>query len=207
MNKALIILFVMLASLPHTLYGQEPANYEIIINGKKYDISLGRAYQKELVSGDIVSFRVDKKAVMTYKDDFVSFEHNGSLTISSTDLGDGIRQAVISTALGTLILIQEYSFINPTSMANITLQALTKDQIKFGYKMQKKTYSKELKNGTKLNGNKVTLSLNDEEEHWTVLSYGKKDKGLLVITKIDKQYIEREKDIIELMWETLQIVL
>ena len=44
-----------------------------------------------------------------------------------------------------------------------------------------------------------------EEEHWTVSAYGKKDRGFLVITKIDKQYLGAEKNIIDLMWETLQI--
>jgi hypothetical protein len=40
-----------------------------------------------------------------------------------------------------------------------------------------------------------------------VLACGKKDRGFLVITKIAKEYLGTEKDIIELMWETLQIEL
>jgi hypothetical protein len=40
-----------------------------------------------------------------------------------------------------------------------------------------------------------------------VLAYGKRDSGFLVITKIDKENFNAEKNIIDLIWETLQIQL
>jgi hypothetical protein len=73
--------------------------------------------------------------------------------------------------------------------------------------MQKEAYSKALKDGTKLFGKRAILKYNDEEEYWTVLAYGKKDRGFMVITKIDRENLDTEKNIIELMWETLQIEL
>jgi hypothetical protein len=109
--------------------------------------------------------------------------------------------------MGTLVLIQEYSKMNPASLVNLMLQELTKEQINYGYKMQKEAYSQTLKDGTKVTGKRAILKYNDDEEYWTVLAYGKKDRGLLVITKIDKENLESEKNIIELMWETLQIEL
>ena len=206
MNKILILL-AMITILPCYAFGQNVPNYEISINGETYDISLGRDYQIKSNSGEKLHFRVNKKALMTYKNGYISFQHKSDLAISSTDLGNGIRQIMTNTAVGTLVLIQEYSTMNPTAMVNLMLQELTKEQINYGYKMQKETHSKALKNGTKLRGLKATLKYNEEEEYWTVTAYGKKDKGLLVITKIDKEYLSTEKNIIDLMWETLQIEL
>ena len=197
----------MITILPCHAFGQNVPNYEISINGETYDISLGRDYQIKSNSGEKLHFRVNKKALMTYKNGYISFQHKSDLAISSTDLGNGIRQIMTNTAVGTLVLIQEYSTMNPTAMVNLMLQELTKEQINYGYKMQKETHSKALKNGTKLRGLKATLKYNEEEEYWTVTAYGKKDKGLLVITKIDKGYLSTEKNIIDLMWETLQIEL
>lgn len=206
MNK-LIILLAMITILPCHAFGQNVPNYEISINGETYDISLGRDYQIKSNSGEKLHFRVNKKAVMTYKNGYISFQHKSDLAISSTDLGNGIRQIMTNTAVGTLVLIQEYSTMNPSAMVNLMLQELTKEQINYGYKMQKETHSKALKDGIKLRGLRATLKYNEEEEYWTVSAYGKKDRGLLVITKIDKEYLSTEKSIIDLMWETLQIEL
>ena len=195
----------MITVLPCHAFGQNVPNYEISINGETYDISLGRDYQIKSNSGEILHFRVNKKAVMTYKNGYISFQHKSDLAISSTDLGNGIRQTITNTAVGTLVLIQEYSTMNPASLVNLMLQELTKEQINYGYKMQKETFSKALKDGTKLTGKRAILKYNDEEEYWTVLAYGKKDRGFMVITKIDKENFDTENNIIDLMWETLQI--
>jgi len=64
-----------------------------------------------------------------------------------------------------------------------------------------------LKDGTKLDGKKAILKYKDEEEYWCVVAHGKKDRGFLVITKIDKENFDAEKNIIGLMWETLKIEL
>lgn len=206
MNKILILLAIV-TILPCHAFGQDVPNYEISINGQTYDICLGRDYQIKSDSGEKLHFKVNKKALMTYKNGYISFQHKSDLAISSTDLGNGIRQIMTNTAVGTLVLIQEYSSMNPTAMVNLMLQELTKEQINYGYKMQKETHSKALMDGTKLRGLRATLKYNEEEEYWTVSAYGKKDRGLLVITKIDKEYLSTEKNIIDLMWETLQIEL
>ena len=203
--KKFMTLLVMIAFLPFNAFGQDVLNYEISINGTTYDISLDRDYEIESDSGEKFYFRVNKKAVMTYNNGQISFQHKSDIAVSSTDLGDGIRQTMTNTAVGTLVLIQEYSSMNPTAIVSLMLQELTKEQRNYGYKMQKQTFSKALKDGTNLKGLTATLKYKDEEEYWTVSAYGQKDRGILVVTKIDKQYLSTEKNIIDLMWETLQI--
>jgi hypothetical protein len=205
MRKALTIIITMLAILPFQTFADETKNYEITINGKTYDVSLGREYQAQLDSGKTVTFKIDKKAIMIYRDDFISFRHKNDLTISAKNIGSGIRQTMTNTAVGTLILFQEYSSMNPSSLVNLMLQELTKEQVSYGYKIQKNATSKTLKDGTTLKGKKAVLTYGNEEEHWTILAYGKRDRGLLVITKIDKDNMVAEKDILDLMWNSLNI--
>ncbi len=199
----LFVVFVILTA--HLSYGQEPANYEITIDGKKRDISLGREYQMKLRSGETVTVRVNRKAIVTYKDDFISFQHKSDLTVSSTDIGNGIRQTMTNTALGTLILFQEYSTMDPSTLIDMMLQELTKEQVQYGYALKKESFSRKLGDGTEFKGKMATLSYKDEVEYWSVLSFGKRGKGLLVITKIDKDNMKQEKDVIDLMWNSLSL--
>jgi hypothetical protein len=205
MRKSLMIIFSLLVVLPYGSFAADTANYEVTINGEIYDVSLGQEYQAQLASGQVVTFKIGKKAIMTYRDDFISFKHKSELSISTTDLGSGIRQTMTNTAVGTLILFQEYTSMNPTSLVNLMLQELTKEQTNYGYKMNKQSTSKTLKDGSTLKGKIAILTYGEEEEHWSVLAYGKRDKGVLVITKINKEYMDREKDILDLMWASLDI--
>ena len=68
MKKSIILVFFILALLPGRSLGEEAINYEITINGKTHDVSLGREYQTTLKSGETVKFRIEKKAIMTYSD-------------------------------------------------------------------------------------------------------------------------------------------
>ena len=205
MSKIILILVALIAMIPCHAFGQNAPNYEISINGETYDISLDHDYEIKSDTGETLHIRVHKKPVVTYENANLSFQHKNDLTVSTTDLGNGIHQTITNTAVGTLILFQEYSSMNPTSLVDLMLQELTKEQRNYGYKMQKKAHSKALKDGTKFTGKSATLKYNNEEEYWTVLAYGKKDKGVLVITKIDKEMLDAEKNIIDLMWDTLQI--
>lgn len=207
MSKIILIWVAIIAMIPCHAVGKNAPNYEITINGKTHDISLDYDYEIKSDSGETLQIRINKKPVITFENGNLSFQHKNDLTVSTTDLGNGIHQTLTNTAVGTLILFQEYSSMNPTSLVNLMLQELTKEQRNYGYKMQKEAHSKALKDGTKLTGKIATLKYNNEEEYWTVVAYGKKDQGVLVIIKIDKEYLDSEKNIIDLMWDTLQIKL
>lgn len=205
MRKKFLLIGILFVIFFGQIFAEGPTNYEITIDGKKYDISLDREYQIKVKSGETVTLRVNRKEIVTYRDNFISFQHRSDLIVSSTDIGSGIRQTMTNTALGTLILFQEYSTMDPSTLIDMMIQELTKEQVNYGYALKKVAYSRTLGDGTKLNGKKATLSYNDEMEYWSVLSYGKRDKGLLVITKLNNDNMRSESDIIDLMWNSLRI--
>ncbi len=204
--KTSIVALILAAILFHQeLKSQVPENYEITIDGEKYSISLGKEYKIQLKQGKVIQVMVNKKEILDFIDNFISFKHKSDLTVATSDLGDGITQTMTSTALGTLILIQEYSTLNPSSMIDLMLQELTKEEVDYGYTMQPSQISQKLNDGTILTGKKATMKYKDEEKYYTVLAFGKRDSGILIVTCIDKNNIEAEQSIIDMLWESLSI--
>lgn len=205
MKVTILLLLIIIMLFTIGSKSQEPGNYEIVIQGKKYSISLGKEYEINLESGETIRLTVNKKAIVAYEDGFIAFQHKRDLTISTTDLGDGVSQTVTATALGTMVLVQEYSNLNPSSVVDLMVQELTKEEIDYGYELQKEEYIKTLRDGTRLSGKKAILKYKDEETNYTVLAFGKRDSGILVVTKIDKENIEADQQIIDMFWDSLQI--
>ncbi len=181
------------------------ANYQITINGQTSDVALGDEYSFVTPSGEKLKYVLTRKDIVTFEDDMVSFQHKGTLTVSTTKIDDGIDQVLAVTALGTGYIIQEYNGMDPSTLNDLMLQELTKEDISYGYELAKEDYAKVLKGGQTLNGIKATLTYKEEEKYYTITSLGARDRGLLVITMIDKEYLERESPIIDMLWESLAI--
>ncbi len=185
-------------------YGQG-ANYQITINGQTSDVALGGEYSFVTPSGEKLTYSVTKKDIVSFEDEMVSFQHKGSLTVSTTKIDEGIDQVLAVTALGTGFIIQEYNGMDPSTLNDLMLQELTKEDISYGYELSKEDYSKVLKGGQTLKGIKATLTYKDEEKYYTITSFGARDKGVLVITMIDKEYMAKESLVIDMLWESFAV--
>ena len=180
-------------------------NYEIIIDGKSYDLNLDEKIQIEYPGGKTATAVLRKKPYTEYSDQFVTFQHKSELGVSSQDLGNGITQLMSTTATGTIVMIQEYSSMNPTMLIGLMIQELTKESIDYGYKMTQEQVIRKLSSGLILKGTKATLRLKNEEIRLEVLSHGKKDTGILVITQIDKEFAETDLPFHQHFWKTLMV--
>ena len=182
-------------------------NYQITVDGSKRDIELGKAITVQTRKGETIHIRVDKKEIATFRGKFVSFSHSSDMTVSSTERDNGIRQIMAITGLGTIILVQEHSKVNPTKLLDLCLRGLVKDQLEQGYRMKKKKYSKKLTDGTKLEGYKATLKRGKETRICIVLVKGRRHKGVVVATNINHDNTRADRDVLELFWKTLKIKL
>ncbi len=197
-------LFLSLSFQPF-LYSEEPANYELLINGEKHNIALNQEYELKTPSGEQIKVEVKQKEIITYQDDFLSFEHPWEIHVTVQDLGEGVTQLVTSTALGTMILIQEYSNMNPVSLMELMLQETTKESISYGYKMKKENTVKKLTDGTEIQGIQAELTYKQEKDNWAVYATGAKDKGIIIITRINELDLVSEGRILALLWQTLKL--
>ena len=205
MSKTYFRAVLMIALIPCAVIGQAPANYEVTINGERHDVTLGVEYETELKSGEKITFSVEKKKIVLYEDQFLSFNYNSEMTLASTDLGEGVNQIVTNTALGTMIIIQEYPSMNPSLMTDLMIQELTKGDVNYGYTMKEEPWSIILKDGSELIGKKATLTYQQKEKYWAALAFGKKDTGILIVTGIEEGNMKAEQKVIDLFWESLQI--
>lgn len=205
-RKGIIVTLLIVWFFAGDVYaGEEYKNYELIIDGKAYDLNINEEIEAVVNSGKTVTVILRKKPYIQYSDQMVSFQHKSELSVSSQDLGDGISQLMSTTATGTLIMIQEYSGMNPSMLVPMMLKELTKESVDYGYKMTQENVTHKLNSGIIITGLKATLKYKGEESYWEVLAYGKKDTGVLVITQIDREFIKTDKEIHSHFWKTLKL--
>jgi hypothetical protein len=198
-------LFMVWAVAGVAFAGNDYRNYELSVDGKTYDLNLNETIEVKDKSGKTTTVVLRKKPYAEYSDELVSFQHASELSVSSQDLGDGIKQLMSATATGTLIMIQEYSTMDPSMLVPMMLNELTKKSVDYGYSMTQEKVTRTLGSGITLKGLKATLKYRGDESCWEVLSFGKKDAGVLVITQIDKEFIKTDEAIHSHFWDTLKL--
>lgn len=197
--QILILLMIVSLSLPRA------EDYVITINGISKEIGLDKETTLILPDGTSLNLTLHQKEYLLFTGDFFSFEHKNEYKPNRNDLGDGVFQTMIATPLGTGILVQEYMQMNPTHLVDFMLNELTKEEVDYGYKYSEEKVSKKVGDVT-FTGKQAVTTYPGEEWTRSVLAYGWKDKGILIITFIEKDNYENEKELIEHLWESFEIV-
>jgi hypothetical protein len=181
-------------------------NYTLEINGQIYDIGLDEVKKVVLSGGTELKLKLTLKDYINFESQIFSFSHTNAYRPNKTDLGDGVYQTVIMTSLGTGIIIQEYTTMDPSTLIDMMLKELTKEEIEYGYKYEEKEIAKMVGN-KKLKGKEAVTTYKDEKWTRSVYSFGQKDSGILVITFIEQENFKAEKKVIDDFWTSLEIKL
>lgn len=197
------ITFLIALFFSVTTYSQE--DFIITINDKKMEVDLDQEYSLNL-NGKEINFSISAKDTLTYKDEMFSFKYPKNYKISEIDLGDGVTQFVIMTAEGTGFMIQKYTTMSPTMMNEMMLNELTKESISYGFKMERKDYSKKLSSGHEVKVNKAVLTYKEDTNIYELMSIGKKDEGLILVTmSMSAELSPESRKLISMMWDSLSI--
>lgn len=203
MRKTVLLATLAMFSFGGAALAQKKKNYEITVDGKKYDIGLNETLKAKTKGGKEVSIVLAKKQFAEFADNFVSFEHKSDLNVNSQDLGDGIRQLMMATAMGTVVMVQEYSNLDPSMLVPMLLKEVTKESVKYGHTMTQEESVRTLASGAKLSGLKATLTYQGAESYWEVLALGKQDRGILIVTHVSKEFMVNDGDVLRRFWKTL----
>jgi hypothetical protein len=204
-KKMIVVTIVMVWTLTAVTYAADKyKNYELMIDGKTYDLNLNEKIEIKDRAGKILTIVLKKKPFNEFSDKFVSFQHKSDMSVSSQKLEEGIYQLMSATATGTIIMLQEYADMAPSLLVPMLLNELTKESIEYGYKMIKEEITRKVKSGKILKGVKATLRYKGEESYWEVLAYEKKDTGVIVMTHIDREFIKTDKELLDRFWSTLK---
>ncbi len=180
-------------------------DYTLTIDGKAYELELGKPATIELPGGRDVSVQLERNAIVTYRADNFSFQHPGEYSPSRTDLGDGVYQTMMATPVGTLVLVQEYTTINPCSLTGLMLNELTKEEVQYGYAIEKEDVSRTLGNGEKLQGVKAVSEYQGTRYTRHVLCYEARDAGVMVVTQVEKSSPAADHTMLETFWDSFSI--
>jgi hypothetical protein len=180
-------------------------NYEITIDGRTHEVNLEEPLEIQDANGRKVKVMIRKKLYSEYADDFVAFQHKSDLAVSSKRLDEGITQLMLATATGTIVMVQEYEGIRTDFLVPLMLEELTKESVEYGFKRTQKKTQRKLKSGIALEGVQATLTYQNQEVYWEVLAFSHKDKGILVVTSIHKDFQEADQGVHTRFWDTLTV--
>lgn len=179
-------------------------DYVLTINGKDHELDLEQETTVKLADGTELKLNLKQKEYLEFKADLFAFEHKNQFRPNRTDLGDGLLQTAIMTPMGTGILVQEYKQMDPSSLIDMMVKELTKEEVEYGYKLKEVSISKKV-GDAEFKGKKAITTYTGEEWTRSVLAYGKKDKGLLIVTFIEKDNYEKEKHLIDQLWKSIKL--
>lgn len=203
MTKPIFTLAALLISLIG--YSQNQGNYIIIINNDSIQVDLNKNIQYKISSGEDLTIKITQPEILTYSDDMISFSHNKSLSVSDSEIEEGIEQCMIMKSTGNGFMVQKYKTLDPSSLTQLMMNEIIKESINYGYTKTEKPFKKKLKSGQTIEGIQATLTYKGENEVYTVATYGAKDEGIIVVTMLLSDDYKDGKEIIDLFLETLEI--
>ena len=205
MKTKLIALFISLMFLSLPTLAEDSKNYVLNVEGKDYEIGLDGSVVAKTKEGKDITIGLKRKEFSTFTKDVVSFEHRSDLSVATTDIERDIHQYLTASALGTLIIIQQYDTLNPASLTELMLKQLSADDLATGYTMNKSDFSRTLADGTVMKGLRANLKHKNDDVDLQVLATDSGDGGIIAMTRINHDMGAAEEPIIERFWSTLKL--
>lgn len=182
------------------------SDYEITIDGVVTDLTLDQDLHYKTQDGKDITIRVHRKDIGTYKDSMVTFKHPGDLSVSKSDSGSGVEQLVMLTGNGSTLIVQEYAELDTTNIVDFLLDQVDQDDVKAGWHSAKSDITRTLSDGHMLKGEKAILTLGNQKVTVIGLAYSKDSKGIVVVTRLDKDYADVDGKILEDIMKSMSIL-
>jgi len=201
MKNTLITILFFAISLQ--IFSQSSSNYILVVNGDSIHIDLNKNYKYDY-KGKTLPIKLIQPLTLSYNDDKISFKYPNDLSVSKVSIDSGIDQIMAMTATGSGYMVQTYSQFDPSSLITIMVNEITKESVSYGYTKELEDIEYKIKSGHTLKGVKATLKYKGETEVYTVLSFGGKDEGIMVITMLLTNELQNE-EMIQLFIDSLTI--
>ncbi|PLP56074.1 hypothetical protein CYK37_27770 [Mesorhizobium loti] len=198
-----VLVSVMLVSAP--AFSEDLKAYKLTVDGVSVDIDPGEDATLTLPNGDKARVRLERNAFATFSGGSFSFVHPSGVTVTKTNLSKGIDQHLMASAVGSMVIVQEYSDMNPVMLNQLMLQEITKESVRAGGKLTQKAGSRKLADGKVLTGLTATVKTRTDRVAYEVMSYGTTDQGVIVITSLDDDNAGADRPMIDQFWQSLKL--
>lgn len=200
--------FAIFLTLGLAVLARANGDYVLELDGKQFEIPLDTTTNLVLQNGQTVSATLKRKEFITFEGQLFSFEHKSNVTPQQAQIETGISQtSLMISSVGGIIIVQEYTHINPVPTIDHMIGALTKKDVAAGYEMTQEKTEKRLADGTVMKGKVVTTKLGDKQWIRNVLAAGGNGQGVLVVTQVSAKHIDEDAPIIDVFWKSLRIKL
>ncbi len=204
--KTLLLLGII---LPLTITGASAEdaskNFTIIVDGKSFELNAGETIHGKNQFGHAINITLKRKDFATFASGIVSFEHRSDLSVATSDIDKDIHQHLVSSGLGTMLLVQQYDRMNPDGLADFMLGKITEGDMVGSAKLTKESFSRTLPDGTVVKGLKATVKSVKDDIHLEVLSAAVGDGGVIAMSRIDYELAQAEQPIIDRFWASLRL--
>ncbi|MGC4026374.1 MAG: hypothetical protein QM744_15220 [Mesorhizobium sp.] len=178
--------------------------FRLKLGEQSIDIDVGEGAEITLPDGSKAKVELSRNQFATYSGEGFTFVHPSDVSVTRSELGDGIVQHLMTTALGTMVIVQTYDGIDPSGLNEMMLKELTGDGVAAGAKLERKQTQRDVA-GKALTGIAATETLKRDTVDYEIKSYGRDDGGVIVITRMDKENAAQDGAKIKKFWETFKI--
>lgn len=196
-----------LIALPGWALADDPKTYKLTIGEVSVEIDPGETLDVTMPDGSKTKVMLALNEFATHSGAMFSFVHPTNVAVTKTQIDATVEQHLMVSALGTLVLVQEYGAMNPVTLNQLMLQEMTKETVQAGGELSQEPATRVLGDGRELTGLKATVKTRTDAAHFEVLSFGTVDQGVIVVTRIDDENVATEGGLLAKFWETLKIKL
>ncbi|MER9135701.1 hypothetical protein NKI20_05260 [Mesorhizobium sp. M0830] len=181
--------------------------FKLTIDGVTVDIDPGESTSMTLPGGRKSKVTLERNDFATFSGSDFSFVHPSDISVTKTDLGDDITQYLMASALGTIVVVQEYGKMNPVSLSQLMLQEMTKESVQAGAELTQQPTTRKLADGKELTGIRAQVKTRTDTADFEIVGSGVAEHGLLFITRIAEEDVATEKPLIDKFWQSLKVKL
>ncbi len=195
---------VFFMTLSHIAFAQE--NYTLTIDGKTFDMSLEKKYELKINGQDAI-VKLSQKETLTFDHEKFSFQYPKKFSITRSKIDKEIEQIMLMNSLGSGVLIQVYSTMDPAAFKTILLNEVIKESVSYGADKSSRTIKRTISSGEKLEVKEVTLDYKGDKSMYEIASHSnEKDEGIIMLT-INSAAGDKDfdgKQVIDMFWNTFK---
>lgn len=179
--------------------------YHVEIGAAAVDLNAGDSAEVAFPDGRKMTVKLSLNPFVTYSGNSFSFVHPSNMSVAKSDLGGGTTQHLCGSARGTVIIIQEYSRLDPAALVPLLLQELTKESARAGAVITQQPAKRKVAGGKTLTGITAKAQTPADTVDYEIVAYGQADHGIMAITVLDEDNRTTEGPILAKFWDSLAL--
>jgi hypothetical protein len=185
---------------------QDAKDFMLTVDGQALSINAGETVIAKTRDGAEVQIRLARRPFSAFRGSRLTFEYPSGLSVASTAIEKDVQQHVLTTATGSVIIVQEYATIDPSPFVQLVLNRVAKDDVATGGKLTTEPAIRALPSQEQLIGLKAKISKKDEAVALEVVTIGKARQGVMIITRIASDNAAADQPVIDRLWSSLKLI-